>query len=194
MEDIRKFVQEFAEQSYKVLPDHVGAWIVEYFLAKHGIVFDGKNSAEIDPDDIGEPKLCFYNSAYLVQKYPGWKYFEGLIFIDRIPIPIHHAWCLNENNQLVEPTIMDNKSLKYIGIEIPLNEYAAETSSLNTSVFDTGIGRNIPYFLNKDPDLKNMVSEKVLNTIEQFGLRVKNRLKKQENQELNEIIPFYGDK
>lgn len=52
-----------------------------------------------------EDKHCFENAFRVAQEY-GWRYCEGVAFErERFgPLPIHHAWCIDERGFVVETT------------------------------------------------------------------------------------------
>lgn len=61
------------------------------------------------------PKQCFFNSFKLASFFPNLLYVEGFCLINELPIPIHHAWCIDKNDpdKVIDVTA-DMKS--YIGI------------------------------------------------------------------------------
>jgi hypothetical protein len=79
-------------------------------VANNGIEFLSKPR----PDWVqqGTPKECFSNAAHLAMS-TGLIYVEGFIF--RI-IPIHHAWCVDEDGTVIDPTLADQHTMPYFGI------------------------------------------------------------------------------
>jgi hypothetical protein len=63
--------------------------------------------------DYNVPKQCFKNAAGLALA-TGFTYFEG--YIDVHGVPIHHAWCVDDSKQIVDPTLTDPRILDYFGI------------------------------------------------------------------------------
>ena len=51
----------------------------------------------------GKPKLCYMNAYHMSQRY-GLQYVEGLATPDFADIPIEHAWCVDENGNVVDNT------------------------------------------------------------------------------------------
>lgn len=69
---------------------------------------------EVRPDwlTLRTPKQCFQNSLHLSLE-TGLTYCEGFIF--KI-IPVHHAWCIDDDGKVYDPTISDQHTIPYFGI------------------------------------------------------------------------------
>jgi hypothetical protein len=63
----------------------------------------------------GTPKACYANAQYLVKRRPGWRYVEG--FATAL-VPIEHAWCLNPDGQVIDPTL--EQASDYFGVAIDM--------------------------------------------------------------------------
>ncbi len=65
-------------------------------------------------------KRCYDNCSKAVIRNNNFLYYEGYVFTD-LGIPVEHAFLINENNQVVDPTlnILGVKGLEYYGINIP---------------------------------------------------------------------------
>lgn len=80
-------------------------------VAKHGMTFKSQERpAHITKDT---PKECFKN-AFLLAYGTGLVYAEGYISVHGIPI--HHAWCLDELGNVIDPTIDGQENHEYFGI------------------------------------------------------------------------------
>ena len=73
-------------------------------------------------------KRCFDNCYKAVNRNPELKYMEGYTMS---LIPIEHAFLVNENNEVIDPTLSINTDIssdrygsEYYGIEIPQNMIA----------------------------------------------------------------------
>jgi hypothetical protein len=63
----------------------------------------------------GTPKACYANAQYLVKRRPGWRYVEGYA---TALVPIEHAWCLNPDGQVIDPTL--EQASDYFGVAIDM--------------------------------------------------------------------------
>lgn len=102
---------------------------VEAFLLDYGQEFD----ANPTPDwvELMTPKMCFMNAYVLADEWHGGLlgediselfYCEGYVFSSGLPIPIHHAWLIDANGTLVEPTLIDRtdeEEVTYFGVKVP---------------------------------------------------------------------------
>jgi hypothetical protein len=73
-------------------------------------------------------KNCFYNSQSIVLSHPKiFKYFEGFVYDENVPIPIEHAW-LEINRKVFDPTFElalkrdITKGYVYTGIEVDVTD------------------------------------------------------------------------
>lgn len=81
-----------------------------------------KNGSEHIPNDpiinMGEKGMCFMNSFNLVENKNGsLRYVEGYAY--KVCIPMLHAWAIDENNYVYDPTWKDGKA--YYGVTFPLD-------------------------------------------------------------------------
>jgi hypothetical protein len=65
----------------------------------------------------GEPKFCFKNCYQALYDFPKLSYCEGFA-ISNLGIPIIHAWLVNDNLEVIDPTWIDNRfqNRSYFGI------------------------------------------------------------------------------
>jgi hypothetical protein len=65
----------------------------------------------------GEPKFCFKNCYQALYDFPKLSYCEGFA-ISNLGIPIIHAWLVNDNLEVIDPTWIDNRfqNSSYFGI------------------------------------------------------------------------------
>jgi hypothetical protein len=159
-----------ADGFYNLDQRMVGAWIFEYFCVRNGKTF---SNAIINSKYVGYPKYCFANAAFFM-KTAKLRYFEGYCMSSKIEFPFHHAWCVDANDQVIEVTLApimkdwDIKDYSYLGVEVSKTDYKKQTSKNNTSVFDTGHGRNIKYILQIDPGIKQLMSNEIQQLVESF--------------------------
>jgi len=85
------------------------------FLVDHGVDY------KIGPDSFalprGEIKQCYMNATHLALDDPDLTYVEGKVFCHGIGID--HAWCVDDEGFVHDPTIQDNDDghiSDYIGV------------------------------------------------------------------------------
>ena len=83
---------------------------VEDFVLQHGREWI---SAPLPEDIERQPlKQCFRNAIMLAVER-NYRYVEGYAFFH---IPIYHAWCLDENDKVVDPTWDNPETHAYFGV------------------------------------------------------------------------------
>lgn len=133
-----------------------GAWIMEEFLAQVGI----DCAAQALPPEFVRlvPHACFDNTARLVRRMRcKLRYCEGYIGRDDLPIPIHHAWAIDADNRVIDPTLAEPEKYSFIGFPISLAERRRWISEHSQSVFDTGVGRNVKFMVQQHPPLLDLI-------------------------------------
>jgi len=79
-----------------------------------------------------QPKACFRNSYELALRRSGdLTYCEGFV-VTVVPLLIHHAWCVNGDGQVVEPTLADPVGASYFGVRVPLQGLLAVIAKTET--------------------------------------------------------------
>jgi hypothetical protein len=68
---------------------------IEDFIMKHGQAFKSQPLPDEYKEDLGTKKECFKNAHGLMLDHPGLIYCEGYGLSDRLPLPIHLAWCVD---------------------------------------------------------------------------------------------------
>lgn len=66
-----------------------------------------------------QPKACFRNAYELALARSDLTYCEGFI-VTIVPVLIHHAWCVDGDGGIVEPTLADPVGVSYFGVRVPL--------------------------------------------------------------------------
>lgn len=61
----------------------------------------------------GSKQACYYNAQYLARTRKGLRYVEG--FATSV-IPVEHAWCIDAENRVIDPTWDADRPADYFGI------------------------------------------------------------------------------
>lgn len=69
------------------------------------------------PEDIdrGIPKNCYYNCLELLREHRDLFYCEGYALTEDLPLPLAHAWLVNKDREVIDPTWNDESTV-YLGI------------------------------------------------------------------------------
>lgn len=100
----------------------------KYFSIEEFVLMNGRTmlASLADPRiKRGRKKECFKNST-LFALYSGedCQYVEGYVLKASLPIPIHHAWILDEHEYVVDPTLGWEPDAEYFGVAFPTQEVA----------------------------------------------------------------------
>jgi hypothetical protein len=121
---------------------------LETFVLNEGRAF----TAAPLPDhvDAGEVGYCYQNALTLALADETLRYVEGFATHGNLPVPLFHAWCVDDDGNVVDPTWTYEEGSVYYGVEIDAD--AAMTFVLdrgwwgvlpeNVDVLITG---NLPY-------------------------------------------------
>lgn len=87
----------------------------------------------------GKLKACFANAGKLALK--GWPYVEGYAASKSLALPMPHAWVLDGEGGVVDPTWEHPEDCHYMGVLVPPQAYArALVRNRVWGVLDTGLG------------------------------------------------------
>lgn len=87
-------------------------------IAKLGLEFGRRWNNSKLPDDVkrGQPKQCYRQARALALDQPErFIYVEGYAFHES-PVPIHHAWCVDKNGNVADPTWAYTERAIYCGV------------------------------------------------------------------------------
>ena len=68
---------------------------------------------------LAKSRQC-YSNAWIIKnrrRTQNLRYCEGYVYLEDCPIPVHHGWCLNESNEVVDPSVNQNEWAVYYGVE-----------------------------------------------------------------------------
>ncbi len=123
--------------------------LMQRFILKHGLPFTEHTKVE-----LGTQKECFKNAATLALSSPSYRYYEGYILRAELPLLIHHAWCVNGEAKIADPTLRDSSNTEYYGAEFDHKILLDEL--LRNKVYgllDTGVSINVRLIKKLDPQL-----------------------------------------
>lgn len=91
---------------------------IEGIVLKHGRLFDKPEVSR--PKGIKRmiPNQCYKNAYDFCISNSGYRYVEG--FIDSEIIPIQHAWVIDKDDNVIELTFRE-AAAQYLGIIIPIS-------------------------------------------------------------------------
>lgn len=100
-EVIREYLRLVAEIRDAPLEEGWDCACYEDFILHYGYEF-----TLVVPDDLerGMPGNCFGNAAHYVVMHDGFHYCEGYATSHKLPLPIPHAWVVDDDGHAVDPT------------------------------------------------------------------------------------------
>lgn len=110
-EDLTDFLQKQVETPTITQPG------VAKLLLDHGKYYEADENTFSGPR--GEPKMCYMNAGRAVIDDPSNTYVEGYVDVDGVPIA--HAWYLDKDGRVVDPTIRGVNATNYFGIPFNSN-------------------------------------------------------------------------
>jgi hypothetical protein len=109
----------------------------------------------------GQQKACFANAIAKVRKSGGGlTYVEGFAMRADLSIPMHHGWCIDAGNRVIDPTWDEPEACVYVGVPIPLGLYNKVTAPDDSaSAFDGSRGLRIHFLASLAPVAADLISE-----------------------------------
>lgn len=90
---------------------------VEDLLIAHGI--EGVGSPLPKGMKRGPARHCYMNAGRIALDEIGYDYVEGLACNSVLPFPVAHAWLIDGEGRMIEPTWKQPKLCAYFGVVIP---------------------------------------------------------------------------
>ncbi len=97
-------------------------------LLKQGRLYQDINfelSRELASAENCETSQCYYNCQHIVLDLKPYRYCDGFVFNEKFAIPIKHAWLLDAEGHVVDPTLALQEDFgsgdlvrEYFGVEI----------------------------------------------------------------------------
>src|SRR4030042_1175197 len=85
---------------------------IEEFILINGEPFCEKG--ELGKDDFGDFKMCFRNAFQLMLSREDLFYVEGYAICKSVCLPLLHAWCVDSEGKVYDPTWEDG--VEYYGV------------------------------------------------------------------------------
>lgn len=109
---------------------------------------DEKISEKISLQHDCQIKECYRNAWISTCGRSDLKYYEGYVASKGIPIPIEHAWLVNADGMIIDPTLIING--ERLGRQLKENFGITEKSNRDSRLGDEYFGLHIPNdFVNK---------------------------------------------
>jgi hypothetical protein len=86
---------------------------IYHLMLTHGRFFEP--AARPRKFKTGPRNQCYGNSLDLVLAHRELSYCEGLVVVERIPIPVEHGWCVTSEGSVVDVTLK-KPALTYFGV------------------------------------------------------------------------------
>lgn len=83
------------------------------------VLSHGKVMTAIPTEQTGVKRECFKNAALMAFDDPSLTYVEGVAIGTYIPFPIHHAWCIDAEGNVIDNTWDNPEECEYMGIAFP---------------------------------------------------------------------------
>jgi hypothetical protein len=106
-----------------------------------------------------KPRECFGNAIALAKRSKGrLVYVEGYAMRDKLPgLLVHHAWCVDERGDVIDPTWADPEAASYFGRVFSLAEWERETDRTETMSALDGCGLNHVFMFDAAPGLRDAI-------------------------------------
>jgi hypothetical protein len=89
-------------------------WEFYDFMLTHGTFWKGSSLPKRYVRRM--PKQCFYNARQLVRRSKALKYCEGIACRPDLALPVHHAWAVDTDHRVIDPTWDKPETCEYLGI------------------------------------------------------------------------------
>jgi hypothetical protein len=141
MNDLRRQLQRIADLYKKTAPaDQIDRQRYEFVLA-HGQDF--KSGPLPSRFETGRPKKCYGNAVELALREPTLFYAEGFAMSTRMPIP--HAWCVDREGNVYDPTLEKPEDYQFFGVRL-ISEAVRELMEGELGYYESAID-----FLTRNP-------------------------------------------
>lgn len=104
------------------------------------------------------PKNCFQNSYVLAELDHHYKFVEGLALNQNVDMLVHHAWCVDADNRVVDLTWEKPAECLYFGIRFNHFRVVKHQTDITGcySILDSDSGLNTKFMFEESPKLKRL--------------------------------------
>jgi hypothetical protein len=162
----------FESAAWRQIKAPPGAWCFQEFLLRVGTACIAQPLPAAYPRMM--PNACFQNAATLVGGSRHSRYCEGFALLQGFSLPVHHAWAIDAENRVVDPTLVEPDQYEFIGFPVPLAVRRKIVTTTSQSVFDTGYGMNFCFMMQHCPALLDLVDDAYRGFVD--GLLAKEKL------------------
>jgi hypothetical protein len=139
--------------NWRALGANPGAWLVQEYVGREGI--DCQAQALPSRFRPMTPQYCFANASKLMRR-KGLRYCEGYVWRTSFPITIHHAWVIDDQNRVIDPTLERPEECEYLGIVFTADDL--RTRNGGAALLVTSLGMvNAEFILKRCPALGDLM-------------------------------------
>jgi len=113
-EQLLAYLQKSVESLNSINRNFLGKYKSnEALVLDYGIIFN----KQIKPSSIkGKPSLYYQNCYEIMCDNPDLHYCEGFAVHEKLPLPLTHAWLINNESEVIDPTWLDRGETAYLGV------------------------------------------------------------------------------
>lgn len=164
MELKERLEQESA--GWRAMNANPGAWLMQEFVVRKGRVYPARSLPSKFPKM--EPRFCFSNAASLMKRRRNLRYCEGFAARPDWPIVFHHAWVVDTEDGIIDPTLDDPTEYEYVGVPYTREQYRAAHGKKRTPALFLSDEElvNARFLFQQCPELRDLVDPVLLDRFE----------------------------